>query len=122
MSPRIDGNFDEAVNIIEPGKYMGRIDKVEEKISKQPDHKAYWQVEITLTQEPFIGRKVWTNVMLQANSLWKLRQLAEACGLDMTGRMDFDSSELEGQELGVALVAETYEGKERTKVQSFFQL
>ena len=122
MSPLIQGDFDAAVNVIEPGKYQARIDKVEPTQSKQPDHKDMWVVTFTITQEPFIGRKVWANIMLQANSLWKLRQLAEACGIDMKGRQDFDSSELEGQDVGVAVVSETYEGKERSKVQSFFQL
>ena len=122
MSPIINGNFDEAGNTIEPGKYAARIDKVETKISKQPDHKEMLAVTFTLTAEPNIGRKVWANIMTQAASLWKLKQLAEACGIDMAGRQDFDSDELLGQELGITVVDETYEGVKRSKVQSFFQL
>jgi len=122
MSPQVHGDFDAAVNVIDPGKYSARIDKIEEMQSKTPDHKDYWAVTFTITQEPFIGRKVWANIMLQANSLWKLRQLAEACGIDMAGKQDFDSEELLGQEVGVAVVTENYEGRDRSKVQSFFAL
>ena len=119
---KVFANFDEvsAGSVVPVGKYATRIDKIEEKVS--PNKNEYWFVHFTLTEEPFIGRKVFTNIMLDVASLWKLRQLTDAIGIDMTGRQDFDSTELIGQEVGVRVEPETFEGQERSRVKGFFSL
>lgn len=123
MSPILQAvNWDEIAKaeVIPPGQYATRIDKVTEKMSQNKNQ--YWFVEFTITEEPLVGRKVFGNFMLDVQSLWKLRQLLEALGWDVSGLADINSDELIGQEVGVVVDNETYEGQLRSRVKSFKKL
>lgn len=117
-------NWDEvaASEEIAEGAYPARIDNVEERESKTKPGTYYWNMELTMLEEPHTGRKVWDIFSLQPRALWKLRNLCETLDIDLEGRDDLDTEELVGQEIGVNIVPETYEGKIRTKITGYFKL
>lgn len=122
---KLKANWDDiaAAEVIEEGAYPVRIDKIEERQSRSdPKGPGYWNVEMTFLEEPYTGRKVWDVFSLKPNALWKLRNLCEVLTIDLEGRDDLDSDELIGQEVGANIVPETYEGRERAKVDSYFSM
>lgn len=123
MTREFSVNWDEVSQLeaIPPGKYPARIDKVEEKISEQK-HNDFWQMTFTLTEEPLIGRKVFGNFMLQPTTLWKLRQLMKQIGMPTAGVGNLNADEFVGQEVGISVVHELYEGETRSKIQGFYRL
>lgn len=63
------------------------------------------------------NKTLYTNASLQPQALWRLRNILEAMGLEVpTSKMDLDPSELEGQEFGVIVENEVYQGKKRPQV------
>jgi len=123
MSPVLRTKWDDVAkgDLIPEGRHLARIDKVEEKVSEKSG-KSYWAVTYTLQDEPYTGRQVWGNCSLEPRALWKLRMLAESIGIDLTGRDDLDADELVNQEVGIVITHETYEGKERVRVDDFFKV
>lgn len=110
-------------DLIPEGRYPCRIDKVEVKQSKAGNE--YWNFHFTITVEPLEGRKVFGIVMPQPNMLWKLKQICDAVGVDLEGRSvedEFDTDELIGQELGVIVGSDMYEGVLRSRTTGFFAL
>jgi hypothetical protein len=107
-------------NAIEPGRYPVRIDDVKDKTSKAGN--AMWEIELTITDGPATGRKLWATIMMQPNALWKLRQLLEAIGLEKAGTDDLDTEELKDCELLVDVINEDYEGQISNRVKKFVKL
>jgi len=121
--PKLQINFDDiaAGEVVPEGRYSARIDAVEEREGRST-HNPYWNVEFTLQDEAVVGRKVWDVVMLTPQSLWKLKRLAKCAGLNVDGRLDIDTEELIGQEVGLVVANETFEGNLRTRVKGYFPL
>jgi hypothetical protein len=55
--------------------------------------------ELTVLNGEYEGRKVWENMTLVENSLWRLKAFLEACGFDVEGEIDFDPDEVVNSEL-----------------------
>lgn len=115
----VEGGWDgiSTSQVIEPGTYLASIDKVEETTSQ--NGKPYWNVEFTIQEEPYVGRKVWDIFMLNAEALWKLKRLAKAVGLDLSGRNDIDSDDLMNAECHVVIANEMYDGELRNRVKGY---
>jgi hypothetical protein len=60
--------------------------------------------------------------MLNPQSHWKVRQLMKAIGMPTSGVGNLVADEFIGQEVGVIVVHENYEGEPRARVQGFFPL
>ena len=118
--PKVQADWDQvaAGELIPEGKYAARIDAVEERVSRSSE-KPYWNTTFTIIEPPFEGRKVWGIFMLEANALWKLRQLCEALDIDLEGRSDLDTDELLHGELVINVTQDVYEGKVRNQVSGF---
>jgi len=108
--------------LISEGRHPARIDAVEERESQSTPGNMYWNITFTVTEGPHTGRQAWAVCMLDAKSLWKLRQLADAVGIDLGGRSDIDTEELLQQECGIVITHEEYEGRLRHRVSQFFPL
>lgn len=122
--PKLQVNFDDVAvsEVVPEGRFSARIDNVEERTGKTEPHNTYWNVEFTIQDEPVVGRKVWDVFMLQPQSLWKLKRLMQCANVSPEGRMDLDSDELLGQEVGVVVAHEAYEGQARARVKGYFNL
>lgn len=106
--------------LIPAGKVLARLDKVEERQAKETQN-LYWNFEFTITQpEEVVGRKVWDVFMLDTKSLWKLRTFCECIGIELEGQRDIDTDELVGQDVGLVITHETYEGRDRNRVKGYF--
>lgn len=64
------------------GKYPVKITDIELRFVKQGKNEGrpYWNVEFTVQEGDYDGRKVWTNVMLFDGALYSLAQLLKATG------------------------------------------
>src|SRR4028119_478438 len=49
------------------------------------------------------NRKVWENMTIVENSLWRLKALLSAAGFDVDGEIDFDPDEVVGSTLDAQL-------------------
>ena len=113
-------NWDDVATgeVIPEGSYMARIDKVETRKSQQD--KAYLGINFVIVEGDQEGRVVWQSISLEPRALWKLRQLLEALGHDLVGMQEVDTDDLLGQEVGINVTHEEYEGQVRHRVNSFF--
>jgi len=108
--------------LIPEGKVAARLDKIEEREGKEEPHNPYWNFEFTvIAPEEVVGRKVWDVFMLDTKSLWKLRNFCQCVGIALEGTRDIDTDELTGQEVGLVIGHETYEGRERNRVKGYFE-
>jgi len=121
MSFTIDWEKVAQEQVVPEGRYPARIDKVEERASKEGG-KPYLSIEFTFTEEPLTGRKVWSVFMLEPRALWKLRNLLVALGFSVQGVADFNPEDLISQEVGVVVTHEEYQGQLRARANSFFSL
>ena len=125
MGERITGiNWEDVAKsqLIPDGNYAVRIDKVEARTSEKGN--AYWNIEYTVQEpEQLLGRKLWDVFMLDVASLWKIRSLCSALGIELKGARDFDSDELLQQEVGVVVSTDTTrQGEERNRIKKYFTL
>lgn len=128
-------NFAEVESSFEPlpeGVYDVIIEHVEVRESKSSDND-YLNWELTVQDEEFAGRKLWTITSLGEKALWKLKDTFLALGvieeddeLDVEWEDDVDITPKEGPRVtspeleGLAAVAvvynEMYEGKEQNRI------
>jgi len=106
--------------LVPEGRHPARIDKIEERESQSEDPKPYWGITFTITDGDATGRKVWDVFMLEPQNLWKLRNLASECGIDLEGRDDLDSEELLSKDVGIVVSHDVYEGQTRNRVKGYF--
>lgn len=102
------------VGLIPPGEYEATVESVTEEISKssgKPTLKWVFTVDVDGSD-----RKIFYNTSLQPQALFKLRELLEAMGLEVSGKMELDLAEYRGLSLGVKIDSEEYEGKLRDRI------
>lgn len=103
---------------IEPGTYLARVGKIEQRMSQA--NKPYLNWEFTITGGQYDGRKAWYMTSLSPNALWKLKDvLINAFGKDredLAGDFDLDTEELIGEEVALIIGEEMYNGEMRDRV------
>lgn len=106
---------------LEPGWYTARIVEVVDKPASTGS--PMWALTYLITGDsdgnPVEGeRKVFDNLVMVENCLWKVRDVFQAVGFDITDLCTVDSDELIGLELAVKLVQEMYQGDLRNYVKA----
>jgi len=116
-------NWDEVTKqeLIPEGRYPARIDKIEERPSKKGEVPS-WNITFAITSDEAQGRKAFNTFGMAPNALWKFRELLEAIGVEASGEADLDSDDYLGQEVGIIITHEEYEGKLRTRIGQFYRL
>lgn len=68
--------------VVPTGSYYTRITNIDLRAStsEKNNGKPYWNVELTIQDGAFEGRKLWANVMLFDGALYSLVQLMKATG------------------------------------------
>jgi hypothetical protein len=101
------------------GDYRVRIVKVKPDTSESGNPMLIWDFEIAKGQKG-AGKKVRDYTTLTDKSLWKVRSILEALGLDVPKKKDIkvNAKKLVGQELGVTLYDDEYESNGKTRVSS----
>lgn len=92
-----------------PGTYVLEIETVEEKLSQAKQPKLDIRMQIVDDPE-FAGVKVFETCSLQPQALFRLKQLALACGIDIG--MEFDTEDFLGARFQAVLDIDTYTGKD----------
>jgi hypothetical protein len=101
---------------LEPGWYLANISAAEEKVSSTGKPMLVLTYSITATSdgEPVPGeRRVFENLVLTQEALWKAKAVFQALGIDTSTIVDMDPDELIGSELMVRIAQDTYEGEIR---------
>lgn len=99
------------------GDYLAKIVSVTDEESKQGN--AMWVFGITLSTD---SRAVYPYYcILDEASLWKIRNLVMATGKDVPKRkIKLDPNKLVGQEIGIALDDDEYDGKPKSVIVATF--
>jgi len=109
------------------GYYQAVVEKCEQKLSKDEKKPMLkWTFSVTEPEE-FIGRKAYTNTMLQKDSLWALKRLLIAIGLGTEESLsevdendetivEFDEEDTLGLACTLVVVPDEYKGKATSRV------
>jgi hypothetical protein len=102
--------------------YKVRVKSVKHETSKAGNPMLVWEFEIVGGK--FEGKMLRERTVLQENSLWKLKQLLEAMGIQVPSkRVALDLARYPGKMLGVAVVDdEPYEGRVNSKVSDYMDV
>ena len=117
----IDFTDVEGSNLVSDGeKLVGVYGKTIETGESSGAEYIAWEFIIKAPEEE-AGRKLYTNTSLQPQSLWVLRNLLEAAGMEVPQQaMDIDLNDFdEDTELGVMIENEKYKGKDKPNVVDF---
>lgn len=110
---------------LDPGKYQLRISECAEATSStgNPMLKLTYDVIADNEGESVPGnRKLWDNMSLQANALFRLKDLLDACGYDTSGGLEFETADLIGQEIMAQVTQEEYNGNTQNRVKRIIKI
>lgn len=108
---------------LEEGTYLLTIAKAEEKLSSTGNPMIALEYDISATADGEVvegGRKLWDNCSLQAQALFKLKDLFNALGMDTSAVVDIDIADLVGQQVMAKVIQETYNGELRNRVKKLY--
>ncbi|WP_301003098.1 DUF669 domain-containing protein [uncultured Duncaniella sp.] len=108
---------------LEEGTYLLSISEAEEKLSSTGNPMISLTFDVLSTEDgtPIDGqRKLWDNYSLQAQALFKLKDLFQALGIDTSALVEMDVSELVGQQVRAKVVQETYNGELRNRIKKVY--
>lgn len=108
---------------LEEGTYLLTIAKAEEKLSSTRNPMIALEYDISATADGEVvegGRKLWDNYSLQAQALFKLKDLFNALGMDTSAVVDIDIADLVGQQVMAKVIQETYNGELRNRVKKLY--
>lgn len=104
-----------AFKIAAPGTYSLEIETIEEKLSQAKQPKLDIRMQIVDDPE-FAGVKIFETCSLQPQALFRFKQLALACGIDVG--QEFDTEDFLGARFDAVVDVETYtarDGEEKEK-------
>lgn len=108
---------------LEEGTYLLTIAKAEEKLSSTGNPMIALEYDVSATADGEVvegGRKLWDNYSLQAQALFKLKDLFNALGMDTSAVVDIDIADLVGQQVMAKVIQETYNGELRNRVKKLY--
>lgn len=109
------GNFNP--KHVPAGDYRAKIVSVEETESSKGNE--MWIFGIQLTS--MVSAVYPERIVLNENSLWKLRNLLAACGMNVPKKkVAVDPNKVVGKEIGISLEDDEYEGKMKSVISGVF--
>ena len=102
------------------GRYVAKVDKVTVQTSDNSG-KDYLKWELSVVGPSSKGARLYNNTTLQPQGLFALKRFLTCLGADVEdGEMDLDLSEYPDMEIGVEVVNEEYQGKQRPQIADVF--
>lgn len=102
-------------------KYEVEVEVVNSETSDNDNDYLAWEFKISEGKQK--GKKLWHNTSLQQQSLWALRGLLEALGIEIPDEpLDLDLEDLVGRTVGVEVQHETYNKKTKARIVDFFEI
>lgn len=118
----VDFSDVETQAVIDEGDYGVEVEDVEQKTSDNSGAD-YLALTFKIIDGPFKAKKLFHNCSLQPQALFNLRGVLEALGFEVPqGPMDLDPADLIGEQCGVSVAHEKYEGKTKARPVEFFPL
>lgn len=109
-------NVEEGGFSVPNGDYIVKVKKIEQKTS-QSSGAPYFNWELMILQGPSKGKKLFHITSLKAEALFNLRNTLTACGISVPkGKLNIDLKGLINKVMGVTVINEKYEGKDRPKI------
>ena len=104
--------------VVPDGEYTAKITEIEEKQSSTDNPMLVFKFKITGPKAK--GSLLWDNISLLDQALFKLRAILDCLKIEAPdSEMDVVHSDLIGEEIGVSIINEIYEGKKRPKVAEY---
>lgn len=101
------------------GQYVAELTDIDQK-EGQDSGQPYLACQWKITSKKSEGAKVFDNISLQPQALWRFKTLLEVLGEDVPdGAMELDFSDLIGKEARIEVTNEKYEGKNRPRITGF---
>lgn len=95
------------------GIYELQVAKVEEKLSSNGNPMLKVEYDVLGVEG---NRKVWDNYVLIDKSMWKVKELFDALGIDTSTLVEMDPQELVGQSVQAKIIQEPYEDTIQNRV------
>ena len=111
-------NVSTGFEVLPAGNYSGVITKVELRTNKAKDGQ-YLNIEWEVRDENDKIKKVWDMCSLKPAALWKLKELMAKLGFEVEGAINLDVEEFVGKTCDFELKIDTYDGKDRNKVEKY---
>ncbi len=105
---------------IPEGEYLIQIADFEQKESQSGNPMISFTHKVA--EGPYKGAKVWDNISLTPQALWRFRSMLESMGIDASKKLDVDLASLKGKVLRVKISLETYNGKDRPRITDFLSM
>lgn len=113
------GNFNK--KRIPSGDYLAKVLKVEDAQVKKGDNQGADQWLFTVQIVKFPSAKYPYYCTLVPNQLWKVRNLAVACGMTVPKkRFKLDPNKLVGKNIGVSIEDTEYDGRDQSEITGVF--
>ena len=110
----------EVKQITPEGDYAVKVKEITEETGDKGQYLA-WVLEVSTGE--FKGQKLYYNTSLTKQSLWNLRAVLEALGVEVSkGKMQLDIKSYYGMEMGVSVETEKYRGKLKNVVVDIYNL
>lgn len=104
------------------GDYPAKVKSVEDTEAQSSGNKM-WVFTMEITSGKGKGASYPYRCTLDTKSLWKVRNLAQACGMKVSKtKLKFDPEKLVGKECGITLVDDEYEDKIRSVIDTIIPL
>lgn len=103
----------------QPGTYSAKIFSVVDRT--EMEGKNDWEVVLEITKEGrFKGSRIWYYLNWGEPSRWKVKEFVDALGMKAKGVLDSDR--LVGKEVGIVVVADSWQGEYKGRISKFLQL
>lgn len=100
------------------GDYRAKVISVEETTSKQENDMWVYAIQLTSDASAVYPERI----VLKENSLWKLRNLLQAAGMNVPKKkVAVDPNKVVGREIGITLEDDEYEGKMKSVISAVFK-
>lgn len=102
------------------GEYLMEVLSVEEKETNAGDS-TYLAWKWKVVDGAYKGATIYDNTSLKATALWRLKSLLECLGVEASGKLSLNFSELRGKRLRAEVANETYQGKQKPRIAAFLR-
>ncbi len=117
--PVIDFTNIQEFEVIEPGVYAATVSKAEAKVASTGSPMI--ALTFTLEDDPYEGRKVFSNLVLHPNALWRVKRDMIAFGWeaeDLEGEIDVEPEDFEELACRTRVDIREYRGEDRNSVEA----
>jgi len=118
-----DGVEDYEFTVVPAGVYNATVDTSQTELLQSQGGNNYLTIRFAIADGEYQGVKVLERFSLQPKALWKLKRLLKAVGYPIpSGQFAFDAAAIHGRPVRIKVSVETYEGRERNRVEDFAPL